>query len=143
MSISLDVYVSPYKPIVSQVASRDNTRQATWPASSVSLLTGEREAVVHKRWVLYTFSVAPEAGLLAGRRPAGENETFCYAGGQQGFRGVAAPLTPSGARLQPGFGRPRLVRHRCPALCDWAGSYRMRSHRQIGVIGRPARISRP
>lgn len=46
MSISLDVYVSPYKPIVSQVASWDNTRQATWPASSVSLLTGEREAVL-------------------------------------------------------------------------------------------------
>src|SRR5271169_5436237 len=46
MSINLSVYVSPYKPIVSQTASWDNARQATWPASSVSLLTGEREAVL-------------------------------------------------------------------------------------------------
>jgi glyoxylase-like metal-dependent hydrolase (beta-lactamase superfamily II) len=45
-AISLDVYVSPYKPIVSALPSWDNTRQATWPASSVSLLTGEKEAVL-------------------------------------------------------------------------------------------------
>ena len=46
MSIDLDVFVSPYKPIVSLVPSWDDSRQATFPASSVSLLTGEREAVL-------------------------------------------------------------------------------------------------
>ncbi len=45
-TIKLDVYVSPYKPIVSALPSWDNARQATWPASSVSLLTGEKEAVL-------------------------------------------------------------------------------------------------
>lgn len=45
-AIELDVYVSPYKPIVSMLPSWDNARQATWPASSVSLLSGEKEAVL-------------------------------------------------------------------------------------------------
>jgi len=45
-SIKLDVYVSPYKPIVSALPSWNNALQATWPASSVSLLTGEKEAVL-------------------------------------------------------------------------------------------------
>src|SRR5258708_39376946 len=45
-TIELDVYVSPYKPIVSALPSWDNARQATWPASSVSLLTGEKDAVL-------------------------------------------------------------------------------------------------
>jgi glyoxylase-like metal-dependent hydrolase (beta-lactamase superfamily II) len=46
MSIRLDVYVSPYKPIVSWIPFWDNTKQATFPASSVSLFTGEKEAVL-------------------------------------------------------------------------------------------------
>ncbi len=46
MSISLDVYVSPYKPIVSILPLWDNSRQARFLASSVSLLTGEKEAVL-------------------------------------------------------------------------------------------------
>jgi glyoxylase-like metal-dependent hydrolase (beta-lactamase superfamily II) len=45
-SIQLYVYVSPYKPIVSLLPSWSTAQQATWPASSVSLLTGEREAVL-------------------------------------------------------------------------------------------------
>lgn len=46
MSINLHVYVSPYKPIVSANPLWDKSRQATFPASSVSLLTGENEAVL-------------------------------------------------------------------------------------------------
>jgi glyoxylase-like metal-dependent hydrolase (beta-lactamase superfamily II) len=45
-TINLDVYVSPYKPIVSVLPSWNTARQATWPASSVSLLTGEKDAVL-------------------------------------------------------------------------------------------------
>jgi glyoxylase-like metal-dependent hydrolase (beta-lactamase superfamily II) len=44
--LKLDVYVSPYKPIVSMLPSWDTVHQATWPASSVSLLTGETEAAL-------------------------------------------------------------------------------------------------
>jgi glyoxylase-like metal-dependent hydrolase (beta-lactamase superfamily II) len=46
MSISLDVYVAPYKPIVSWVPFWDNTQHATFPATSISLFTGEKEAVL-------------------------------------------------------------------------------------------------
>jgi glyoxylase-like metal-dependent hydrolase (beta-lactamase superfamily II) len=46
MSIRLDVYVSPYKPIASAPPLWDNAKQATFPASSVSLLIGEKEAVL-------------------------------------------------------------------------------------------------
>jgi glyoxylase-like metal-dependent hydrolase (beta-lactamase superfamily II) len=44
--IKLDVYVSPYKPTVSVLPEWNTAEQATWPASSVSLLTGEEEAVL-------------------------------------------------------------------------------------------------
>jgi glyoxylase-like metal-dependent hydrolase (beta-lactamase superfamily II) len=44
--IHLHVFVSPYKPIVSVLPSWDAAQQATWPASSASLLTGERDAVL-------------------------------------------------------------------------------------------------
>jgi glyoxylase-like metal-dependent hydrolase (beta-lactamase superfamily II) len=44
--IKLDVYVSPYKPAVSVLPEWNTAAQATWPASSVSLLTGEKEAVL-------------------------------------------------------------------------------------------------
>jgi glyoxylase-like metal-dependent hydrolase (beta-lactamase superfamily II) len=46
MGIRLDVYVSPYKPIVSSIPFWDKTKQATFPASSVSLFTGGKEAVL-------------------------------------------------------------------------------------------------
>lgn len=44
--IELHQFVSPYKPIVSVLSSWDAAQQATWPATSVSLLSGEREAVL-------------------------------------------------------------------------------------------------
>jgi glyoxylase-like metal-dependent hydrolase (beta-lactamase superfamily II) len=44
--IKLDVYVSPYKPIVSALPEWNTAEQATWPASSVSLLSGDKEAVL-------------------------------------------------------------------------------------------------
>jgi glyoxylase-like metal-dependent hydrolase (beta-lactamase superfamily II) len=44
--IKLDVYVSSYKPVVSVLPEWNTAEQATWPASSVSLLTGEKEAVL-------------------------------------------------------------------------------------------------
>src|ERR1700719_2205297 len=52
-SIKLDVYVSPYKPIVSALPSWNPAQQATWPASSVSLLTGEKEAVLVDALITY------------------------------------------------------------------------------------------
>lgn len=42
----LDVYVSPYKQIISSIPYWDDTKQATFPASSASLFTGEKEAVL-------------------------------------------------------------------------------------------------
>jgi glyoxylase-like metal-dependent hydrolase (beta-lactamase superfamily II) len=44
--IKLSVFVSPYKPIVSTLTSWKADQQATWPATSASLLTGEKEAVL-------------------------------------------------------------------------------------------------
>ncbi|MBV8638259.1 MAG: MBL fold metallo-hydrolase [Candidatus Eremiobacteraeota bacterium] len=46
MSINLDVYVSPYKPIAASIPFWDSSKQATFPASSASLFTGENEAVL-------------------------------------------------------------------------------------------------
>jgi glyoxylase-like metal-dependent hydrolase (beta-lactamase superfamily II) len=44
--IKLDVYVSPYKPVVSVLPEWNTAEQATWPASSVSLLSGVKEAIL-------------------------------------------------------------------------------------------------
>src|ERR1700754_3971158 len=80
MAIHLDVYVSPYKPIANLLLrpgsdgrpvplnrafpSWDNRELATFPASSASLISGEKEAVlidalittaeVAERWILGT-----------------------------------------------------------------------------------------
>jgi glyoxylase-like metal-dependent hydrolase (beta-lactamase superfamily II) len=43
--LHLDVFVVPYKPIAGQVAPMGEG-EATWPASSVSLISGERDAVL-------------------------------------------------------------------------------------------------
>ena len=43
--LRLDVFVAPYKPIVAQVAPLGEG-EATWPATSVSLISGERDAVL-------------------------------------------------------------------------------------------------
>lgn len=74
MSINLDVYVSPYKPIVSQISFWDNTRQATFPASSASLLTGERDAVLID--ALITFAEAKR--LVEWIRAKGKRLTTVY-----------------------------------------------------------------
>lgn len=52
-TIELDVYVSPYKPVVSALPSWNSAQQATWPASSVSLLTGEKDAVLIDALITY------------------------------------------------------------------------------------------
>src|SRR3954469_4498436 len=43
--LHLDVLVVPYKPIVGQIAPMGEG-EATWPATSVSLISGERDAVL-------------------------------------------------------------------------------------------------
>ncbi len=45
-TIERDLYVSPYKPIVSIVPEWNNAKQATWPATSVSIFTGAKDAVL-------------------------------------------------------------------------------------------------
>jgi glyoxylase-like metal-dependent hydrolase (beta-lactamase superfamily II) len=42
---SLDVFVSPYKPIVGLIPPMSEG-QATWPATAISLISGERDAVL-------------------------------------------------------------------------------------------------
>jgi glyoxylase-like metal-dependent hydrolase (beta-lactamase superfamily II) len=51
-TIKLDVYVSLYKPI-SMLPSWDDAQPATWPANSVSLLSGEKEAVLIDALITY------------------------------------------------------------------------------------------
>jgi glyoxylase-like metal-dependent hydrolase (beta-lactamase superfamily II) len=43
--LRLDVFVVPYKPIVGLIPPMGEG-EATWPATSVSLISGEREAVL-------------------------------------------------------------------------------------------------
>jgi predicted oxidoreductase len=43
--LHLDVFVAPYKPIVGLIAPMGEG-EATWPATSVSLISGERDAVL-------------------------------------------------------------------------------------------------
>ena len=45
-TVQLSTYLSPYKPIPSAVAGWDDARQATWPATSSSLITVEGHAVL-------------------------------------------------------------------------------------------------
>ena len=44
--VKLSTYLSPYKPIPSTVAGWDSTRQATWPATTASLLSVDGQAVL-------------------------------------------------------------------------------------------------
>jgi len=43
--LHLDVFVAPYKPIVGLIDPMGEG-DATWPATSVSLISGERDAVL-------------------------------------------------------------------------------------------------
>ncbi len=71
-SIQLHVYVSPYKRIVSQSPSW--SEPATWPASSVSLLTGKREAVL----VDALMTIAEAQHVAAWIRATGKTLTTVY-----------------------------------------------------------------
>jgi glyoxylase-like metal-dependent hydrolase (beta-lactamase superfamily II) len=71
--LTLDVYVSGYKPIPADPAvMRDG--QATWPASSVSLISGERDAVLVD--ALITFDEARQAAQWI--RAKGKRLTTVY-----------------------------------------------------------------
>jgi glyoxylase-like metal-dependent hydrolase (beta-lactamase superfamily II) len=50
--LRLDVFVAPYKPIVAQVAAM-GAGEATWPATSVSLISGERDAVLVDALIIF------------------------------------------------------------------------------------------
>src|SRR5712691_8390164 len=71
--LSLDVFVVPYKPIVGLVAPMGEG-EATWPATSVSLISGERDAV------LIDAVITPEdAGRVVDWiRTTGKNLTTIY-----------------------------------------------------------------
>src|SRR5712691_5446950 len=71
--LSLDVFVVPYKPIVGLVAPMGEG-EATWPATSVSLISGERDAV------LIDAVITPEdAGRVVDWiRATGKNLTTIY-----------------------------------------------------------------
>ena len=72
--IKLDVYVSPYKPIVSVLPDWNTAEQATFPASSVSLLSGEKEAVLID--ALITFAEAER--VVEWIRSTGKRLTTVY-----------------------------------------------------------------
>jgi glyoxylase-like metal-dependent hydrolase (beta-lactamase superfamily II) len=72
-ALSLDVFVAPYKPIVAQVASLGEGK-ATWPVTSVSLISGERDAVLID--ALITFEEAER--VVNWIRASGKNLTTIY-----------------------------------------------------------------
>ena len=70
--LTLDVYVSDYKPIPGDPAVMSEG-QATWPASSISLLSGDRDAVLID--ALITFNEARQAAEWI--RAKGKRLTCC------------------------------------------------------------------
>jgi glyoxylase-like metal-dependent hydrolase (beta-lactamase superfamily II) len=71
--LQLDVFVAPYKPIVGQIPPMGED-EATWPASSVSLISGEHDAV------LIDALLAREDAerVVEWIRPTGKNLTTIY-----------------------------------------------------------------
>ena len=71
--LSLDVFVLPYKPIVGLIAPMGKGK-ATWPATSVSLISGERDAV------LIDAAMTPEdvRQIVDWIRATGKNLTTIY-----------------------------------------------------------------
>lgn len=71
--LSLDVFVVPYKPLVPLISSMGEG-EATWPASSVSLISGERDAV------LVDALLTPEdaGGIVDWVKASGKNLTTIY-----------------------------------------------------------------
>jgi glyoxylase-like metal-dependent hydrolase (beta-lactamase superfamily II) len=71
--LHLDVYVSPYKPIVGLIAPMSEG-VPTWPATSVSLISGERDAVL-----IDALIVREEASKVVDWiRASGKNLTTIY-----------------------------------------------------------------
>ena len=73
MSLNLDVYVSDYKPIPGDPTVMSQG-QATWPASSISLLTGDHDSVLID--ALITFDEAKRAAEWI--RAHGKRLTMIY-----------------------------------------------------------------
>ena len=71
--LHLDVLVVPYKPIVGLIAPMGEG-EATWPATSVSLISGERDAVLID--ALITFEDAGRA--VEWIQATGKNLTTIY-----------------------------------------------------------------
>jgi len=88
--IALNVFVSDYKPIETDLEGWDPSVQATWPASTATLLTGEKDAVLVD--ALVTVSEAEE--LVAWIRATGKNLTTVYVTHGHGdhFYGLSAVL---------------------------------------------------
>ncbi len=71
--LQLDVFVAPYKPIGGQVPPMSKG-EPTWPATSVSLISGERDAVL-----IDAMLTPGDAGRVAERiRATGKNLTTIY-----------------------------------------------------------------
>jgi hypothetical protein len=110
--LTLDVYVSDYKPIPGDPAvMRDG--QATWPASSVSLVSGGRDAVLIDAQALDgnvidarltttspSSSVAPGSTSSTSTKPSGPvRRGRSSSGGCCPPTATAATLTPCGQLL--------------------------------------------
>jgi glyoxylase-like metal-dependent hydrolase (beta-lactamase superfamily II) len=71
--LNLDVLVAPYKPIVEQAAPTGKD-EATWPATSASLITGERDAVLIDAGL-----ISEDGGRIVNWvRPTGKDLTTVY-----------------------------------------------------------------
>ena len=110
--LHLDVFVVPYKPIVALIAPM-GAGEATWPATSVSLISGDRDAVL-----IDALITAEDAGRLVGWiRATGKNLTTIYithghgdgprlGASCPGRRALAAERSGSGARRRRRHGEP-------------------------------------
>src|SRR6516165_6027189 len=73
-SLSLDVYISGYKPVPSSVPAWPEQWQATWPATTCTLISGDTDAVLVDS--LLTIKESDE--LAAWVRARGKNLTAVY-----------------------------------------------------------------
>jgi glyoxylase-like metal-dependent hydrolase (beta-lactamase superfamily II) len=88
--LSMHVYVSGYKPIASPITAWDSARQATWPASTATLIAGRRDAVL----VDALITVDEAARLIDWIRGTGKRlTTVCVTHGHADhFLGLSAVL---------------------------------------------------
>lgn len=71
--LRLDVFVVPYQPIVALIRPMGKG-EATWPASSVSLISGDRDAVL----IDALLTPADAARVVEWIRATGKNLTTIY-----------------------------------------------------------------